>query len=249
MKNLSGKTILMTGGNKGIGQEIARAAAARGARVLIAFGGDHAAAAATVSELETLTPGAAAYQADLATEEGVHDLFDRVATHVGTIDALVNSAGVFATAPLEEVTDDSFNHHFALNVFGLTHAIREAAAIFSSTGASVINIGSSVSSFTPAGSVVYNASKGAVDAITRTLANELGPRGIRVNSINPGLTLTPGMRRSEFSTEAFMREIEARTPLGRIGVPADLAGAACFLLSDESSWLTGETIVIGGGLH
>lgn len=249
MKSLAGKTVLITGGNKGIGQAIARATAARGARTLIAFGGDHAAAASTVRELETLTPGAGAFQADLATEEGVRSLFEQVAKRADTIDALVNSAGVFATAPLDEVTDVSFTRHFALNVFGLTHAIKEAARLFPASGASVINIGSSVSAFTPAGSVVYNASKGAVDAITRTLANELGPRGIRVNSINPGLTETPGMRRSEFSAEAFTREIEARTPLRRIGVPADLAGAACFLISEESSWLTGETIVIGGGLH
>ncbi|WP_344339308.1 SDR family oxidoreductase [Agrococcus versicolor] len=242
-------TILITGGSKGIGQEIARTAAARGARTLIAYGGDHAAAASTVRELEVLTPGAAAFQADLATERGVRELFERVAERVDTIDALVNSAGVFETAPLEEVTDDTFAYHFALNVFGLTHAIKEAMARFSPRGGSVVNIGSSVSSFTPAGSVVYNASKGAVDAITRTLANELGPRGIRVNSINPGLTATPGMQRSEFSADAFVRDIEARTPLGRIGVPADLAGAACFLISEESSWLTGETIVIGGGLH
>ncbi|ALE04871.1 hypothetical protein AL755_04095 [Arthrobacter sp. ERGS1:01] len=249
MIDLSGKTILVTGGTKGIGQAIALKAAAHGADVLIAYVSDREASDRTLSELRNTGRNAAAFQADLSSEEGVMALFEEIRNHASSIDALVNSAGVFATAPLEKVSSASFSRHFSVNVFGLTYAIREALPLFPKSGASIVNIGSSVSSFTPAGSVEYNASKGAVDAITRTLANELGPRGVRVNSINPGLTETPGMRQSEFSSESFKSEIKERTPLRRIGVPDDISGAACFLISEDSSWLTGETLIVGGGLH
>lgn len=246
---LTAKTVLVTGGTKGIGRAIAVRAAESGADIVLAYGSDREAADDTVAQISQTGRKAVAFRGDFSSELGVLEFFEEVRQYSPSIDCLVNSAGVFRTGDLADISEADFLWHFSVNVFGLAFAIREAVGLFPLEGGSIVNIGSSVSSFTPAGSVVYNASKGAVDAITRTLANELGPRGIRVNSVNPGLTETPGMQRSEFSSPEFKQQIEALTPLRRIGDPSDIAGAACFLMSEESSWITGETLVVGGGLH
>src|SRR5207249_12215686 len=162
---------------------------------------------------------------------------------------LVNNAGVYDWSPLEEITEKQFHRHFDVNVLGLLLATQEAVKQFDSAGGNIINISSTVTSLTPPGSSVYTGTKGAVDAITRTLAKELGQRKIRVNSINPGMVITEGSVAGGY-TEGDMRKMfESQTPLGRVGEPKDIAPAAVFFASDESSWVTGETLLIAGGLR
>ncbi|MCU1644974.1 MAG: short-chain dehydrogenase [Nocardia sp.] len=249
MTSLNGKVALVTGASKGIGAAIAIELAAAGARVGVNYSASPQAAEAVVARIEDAGGSAFVICGDISEETDVERMFADLRNHTDHLDILVNNAGVYQMGDIEEVTWKEFTRQFSLNVFGLTLVIREALASFLTEGSTIINIGSSVSSFHPAGSTIYTASKGAVDAITRTLANELGPRGIRVNSVNPGLTETEGMRRSAFSDDSFRQEITKITPLRRIGMPGDIAPAVAFLASDAASWVTGETLVIGGGLR
>ncbi|ALI03674.1 3-oxoacyl-ACP reductase FabG [Pseudomonas sp. FW306-02-F02-AA] len=249
MKKLHRKIALVTGSSKGIGAAIARQLAKDGATVIVNYTRSREDADRVVSQI--LETGARAYaiRADVSNALEVKALFKAIVHEHGHIDILVNNAGVYATGALAEITEQEFNRQFNLNVLGLIQCTQEAVAVFNPKGGSIINISSSVTSFTPANSTVYTASKGAVDAITKTLANELGPKNIRVNSVNPGLVVTEGVHASGFFEDAFRQKIEAITPLGRIGSPEDIAPAVAFLASDDAGWITGEILVIGGGLH
>lgn len=249
MTSLQGKVALVTGASKGIGAAIAADLAKAGAHVAVNYSSSQAAADNVVARIKEAGGSAFTIRGDVSSAAGATRLFDDLRVYLGRVDILVNNAGVYQMGAIEDVTEEEYITQFSLNVFGLTFVIREAIASLLTDGASIINIGSSVSSFHPAGSTIYTASKGAVDAITRTLANELGPRRIRVNSVNPGLTETEGMRQSAFSTDAFRENITRLTPLGRIGTPEDIAPAVTFLASDSASWITGEVLVIGGGLR
>jgi len=246
---LTGKTALVTGASKGIGAAIARDLASAGAHVAVHYSSSKSGADHVVKSIHDAGGQAFAIQADISDPASVKGLFAELSTRLDTLDILVNNAGVYDMGAIESVTADELQRQFGLNVFGLAITITEALSSALRPGSSIVNIGSSVTSFTPANSVVYTASKGAVDAITGTLAKELGPRGIRVNSVNPGLTVTDGMRSSAFSSREFRTEIENITPLGRIGIPEDIAPAVTFLASDSASWITGEILVIGGGLN
>lgn len=249
MKKLHRKIALVTGSSKGIGAAIARQLAKDGATVIVNYTRSREDADRVVSQI--LETGARAYaiRADVSNALEVKALFKAIVHEHGHIDILVNNAGVYATGALAEITEQEFNRQFNLNVLGLIQCTQEAVAVFNPKGGSIINVSSSVTSFTPANSTVYTASKGAVDAITKTLANELGPKNIRVNSVNPGLVVTEGVHASGFFEDAFRQKIEAITPLGRIGSPEDIAPAVAFLASDDAGWITGEILVIGGGLH
>lgn len=249
MSILTGKTALVTGASKGIGAAIARDLASAGAHVAVHYSSSKSGADHVVKSIHDAGGQAFAIQADISDPASVKGLFAELSTRLDTLDILVNNAGVYDMGAIESVTADELQRQFGLNVFGLAITITEALSSALRPGSSIVNIGSSVTSFTPANSVVYTASKGAVDAITGTLAKELGPRGIRVNSVNPGLTVTDGMRSSAFSSREFRTEIENITPLGRIGIPEDIAPAVTFLASDSASWITGEILVIGGGLN
>src|SRR6185437_7572669 len=187
--------------------------------------------------------------ADVAKRKDVERLFSEAKTTFGHVDVLVNNAGVYEFSPLETVTEDQFHKMFDLNVLGLIFASGEASKAFGENGGSIVNISSVVTSLAPPQSSVYTATKGAVDAVTKVLANELGPRKIRVNSINPGLIETEGVRAAGMSEGDFRNSVEAKTPLGRIGQPDDIAPAAVFFASDDSRHVTGESLVISGGLH
>jgi 3-oxoacyl-[acyl-carrier protein] reductase len=163
------------------------------------------------------------------------------------VDILVNNAGIYEFMPLDKITEEHFHKHFNVNVLGLLLASQAAARQFNGAGGSIINISSVVSTLAVPESAVYSGTKGAVDSITRALASELGPRGIRVNAIRPGMVVTEGTNSIGITESDFRKQIEAQTPLRRIGQPQDIAGAAVFLASDESSWVTGETFVISGG--
>ena len=249
MKKLQKKIALVTGASKGIGAAIAKQLAKEGATIIVNYANSREDADRVVSEILQTGARAHAIQADVSNSLDVKALFKAIVHEHGHLDILVNNAGVYATSPLAQITEQEFHRQFNLNVLGLIQCTQAAVAVFNPAGGSIINISSSVTAFTPANSTVYTASKGAVDAITRTLANELGPRSIRVNSVNPGLVVTEGVHASGFFEDAFRQQIEAITPLGRIGEPQDIAPAVAFLASADAGWITGEVLVIGGGLH
>jgi 3-oxoacyl-[acyl-carrier protein] reductase len=251
MKNgkLNGKVAVVTGASKGIGAGIAKEFATQGASVVVNYASAKSDADKVVDEITKRGGKAVAVQANVAKKSEVQRLFAETEKAFGKIDILVNNAGVYQFAPLEEITEEEFHREFNTNVLGMMLATQEALKHFGPEGGSVINIGSLASSLTPPTAVVYNATKGAVDAITRTLAKELGPRKIRVNSINPGMVITEGAVAGGY-TEGDMRKMfESQTPLGRVGQTDDITPAAVFFASDDSAWVTGETLLIAGGLR
>ena len=251
MKNgkISGKVAVVTGASKGIGAGIAKQLAAEGAAVVVNYASSKSDADKVVDEITKKGGKAVAAQGNVAKKAEVQKLFAAAEKAFGKIDILGNNAGVYQWDPLEAMTEDEFHREFNTNVLGLILATQEALKHFNSEGGSVINIGSLASSLTPPTAVVYNATKGAVDAVTRTLAKELGPKKIRVNSINPGVVTTEGTIAGGFLEGDFRKNVEAQTPLGRIGQPEDIAPAAVFFASDDSKWITGETLLIAGGLR
>ena len=251
MKNgkLNGKVAVVTGASKGIGAGIAKEFAAEGAAVVVNYASSKSDADKVVDEITKRGGKAIAVQGNVAKKAEVERLFATAKKAFGKIDILVNNAGVYDWSPIEEITEEQFHKQFDVNVLGLLLATQEAVKQFDSTGGNVINISSTVTSLTPPGSTVYTGTKGAVDAVTRTLAKELGPRKIRVNSINPGMVETEGVRSAGFDQGDLRKSVEAQTPLGRIGQPDDIAPTAVFLASSDSAWITGETLRVAGGLR
>ncbi len=249
MSKLAGKVAVVTGASKGIGAGIARGLGAAGAAVVVSYGSDRDGAARVVADIKDKGGKAIAVQADVSKSADVKRLFDETKRAFGRLDVLVNNAGVYAFAPLEEVTENEYHREFNTNVLGLILATQEAVRHFGAEGGSVINIGSTATQFTPPMSVVYTATKGAVDGITRVLAKELGPKKIRVNSINPGPVETEGFHAMGVAGSDFEKQMLAQTPLGRIGQPGDIAPVAVFLASEDSGWLTGEILLASGGMR
>jgi 3-oxoacyl-[acyl-carrier protein] reductase len=249
MGKLANKVALVTGASKGIGAGIAKALAADGASVVVNYSTSKEGADKVVAEIKAKGGKAVAVHGDFSKKEDIGKVFGEVKKTFGRLDTLVNNAGVYAFTPLEQVTDEEFHRIFNLNVLGLLLASKEALKYFGPEGGSIINIGSVVSSLTPPHSSVYTATKGAVDAITQVLAKELGPKNIRVNSINPGMVETEGVHAAGIIGTDFEKNTVAQTPLGRLGQPEDIATIAAFLASDDSKWLTGELVKAGGGLR
>jgi 3-oxoacyl-[acyl-carrier protein] reductase len=249
MGKLANKVALVTGASKGIGAGIAKALAADGASVVVNYSTSKEGADKVVADIKAKGGKAVAVQGDFSKKEDIGKVFAEVKKNFGRLDTLVNNAGVYTFTPLEQVTAEEYYRIFDLNVLGLLLASKESLQYFGPEGGSIINIGSVVSSLTPPGSSVYTATKGAVDAITHVLAKELGPKNIRVNSINPGMVETEGVHAAGFIGSDFEKNAVAQTPLGRIGQPKDIASIAVFLASDDSNWLTGELVKAGGGLR
>ncbi len=248
MSKLAGKVAVVTGASKGIGAAIATALAAEGASVVVNYASSQEAADAVVSRITAAGGKAIAVRGDVSSKADAEAIVDAAVTKFGRLDVLVNNSGVYNFAPLEEISEADFNRHFNVNVLGLL-LTTQAAAKHLGEGGSVINIGSLVTRITPPGSAVYTATKGAVDAITGVLSLELGPRKIRVNSINPGMVETEGTHAAGFIGSDFHGHAVAQTPLGRIGQPDDIASVAVFLASDDSRWLTGELLKAAGGMR
>ena len=246
---LNGKVAVVTGASKGIGAGIAKELAAEGASVIVNYASSKQDADRVVDQISKGGGKAVAVQGSVAKKADVERLFAEAEKAFGKIDVVVNNAGVYEFVPLEEVTEQQFHKMFDTNVLGMLLATQEALKHFTADGGSIINIGSLASSLTPPTAVVYNATKGAVDAITRTLAKELGPRKIRVNSINPGMVITEGVVTAGFHESDMRTAFESMTPLGRVGQTDDIAPAAVFFASDDSKWVTGETLLIAGGLR
>jgi 3-oxoacyl-[acyl-carrier protein] reductase len=247
-QRLSGKVAVVTGGSKGIGAEIARRLASEGASVVVNYSGDREGADKVSADIAAAGGRATVVQGNVAKAEDVERIFSAAAINYGKVDILVNNAGVYKFGAIEEITEGEYRRHFDTNVLGLLLATKAAVSQFGPEGGSLVNIGSVASRQTPAGASIYTATKGAVDAITRTLSKELGPRKIRVNSINPGGVETPGTHAADLIGNDFEANMIGMTPLGRFGRPDDIAPVAAFLASDDARWITGETIVVSGGM-
>jgi 3-oxoacyl-[acyl-carrier protein] reductase len=249
MGKLSNKVAIVTGASKGIGAAIAKAFGAAGASVVVNYARGREDAERVVSEIVAKDGKAIAIQANVADADDVKRLFVEARKAFGRLDVLVNNAGIYQFAPLEEVTEAEFHRQFNTNVLGPLLTTREALGYFGPDGGNVINVSSVVSEKPTATTSVYSATKGALDAITRVLSHELSTRKIRVNTIAPGGVETEGVRELGMLGSDFEKHIVAQTPLGRLGQPDDIAPVAVFLASDESRWLTGERVVASGGLR
>lgn len=246
MSKLKGKVAVVTGASKGIGAAIARAYGAEGASVVVNYASSKAGADAVVNDIVKAGGKAVAVQGDVSKAADAQAIIDSAIKHYGRLDILVNNSGVYDFAPIEAITEEHYDKQFNVNVRGLL-LTTQAAVKHLGEGASIINIGSLVSRIVPENTVVYTATKGAVDAITGVLSKELGPRKIRVNSLNPGMVETEGTHAVGAIGGDFEKYALAATPLGRIGQPNDIASIAVFLGSDDSYWLTGERLYAGGG--
>jgi 3-oxoacyl-[acyl-carrier protein] reductase len=246
---LPGKVVIVTGASKGIGAGIALRLAAEGAAVVVNYSSSKEGAEKVVTEIKAKGGRALAVQGNVAKKADIEKLVAETKKAFGPIDILVNNAGIYEFAPIGQITEEHFHKHFDLNVLGLLLTTQETLKHFNPAGGSIINISSIVSTLAFPTASVYSGTKGAVDAITRSLASELGPRKIRVNAIRPGMVETEGLRAMGSETKGMQDQIRAQTPLGRLGQPDDVAGAAAFLASDDSSWISGETFVLAGGLR
>jgi 3-oxoacyl-[acyl-carrier protein] reductase len=248
MAKLTGKVAVVTGASKGIGASIAEHLGAEGASVVVNYATSKSGADAVVKRIKEKGGKAIAAQADVSKPGDIERLFAETKTAYGKLDILVNNAGVYEFAPLGTVTSEHFHKLFDLNVLGLILATQEALKLIGE-GGSIINISSVAGPMPVATGSVYSATKAAVDAVTVALSKELGPRKIRVNSLNPGLVLTEGVHSAGIDESDFRKGIESQTPLGRVGQPEDVARAAVFFASDEAGWITGQSLLVSGGFR
>ena len=247
MKKLAGKVAVVTGASKGIGASIAEHLAAEGASVVVNYSSSKTGAEAVVKRIQEQGGNAVAVQADVAKRDEIKRLFAEAKALYAKLDVLVNNAGVYGFAPLESITEEHFHKHFNLNVLGLLLTTQEALKLFGPEGGAIINISSIAGRMPVQNASVYSATKAAVDAITVTLSQELGPRKIRVNSLNPGMVETEGLHAGGLAESAFRKTLESQTPLGRIAQPEDIARAAVFFASDDSGWVSGQSLILSGG--
>ncbi|WP_233830277.1 glucose 1-dehydrogenase [Paraburkholderia sp. ZP32-5] len=246
MSKLTGKVAVVTGGSKGIGAAIAKALAAQGASVVVNYASSRAGAEKVVADIAAAGGKAVAVGGDVSKAADAQDIIDTAIETYGRLDILVNNSGIYEFAPIEEITEAHFHKHFDINVLGLL-LVTQAAVKHLGEGASIVNVSSVVSRITPPNAAVYTATKGAVDAITGSLAKELGPRKIRVNSVNPGIVETEGTHGGGIMGSDFETWAISTTPLGRVGQPEDIADVVTFLASDDARWLTGESLIASGG--
>jgi 3-oxoacyl-[acyl-carrier protein] reductase len=247
MSKLAGKVAVVTGASKGIGASIAEHLAAEGASVVVNYSSSKPGADAVVKRITDKGGKAIAAQADVSKPQDRTRLFAQTKAAYGKVDILVNNAGIYDFKPLESVTAEHFHKQFDLNVLGLILTTQEAVKLMGAEGGSIINISSIVGPMPVQGASVYSATKAAVDAVTVSLSKELGPRKIRVNSLNPGMVETEGLHSVGFAESDFRKMVESQTPLGRIAQPEDIARVAVFFASDDAGWVTGQTLVLAGG--
>ena len=248
MGKLSGKVAIVTGASKGIGAAVAKSLAASGASVVVNYASSKEGAQKVVEAIKAPGGKAVAVKGDVSKAADARAVVDAAIQYFGRLDVLVNNAGVYDMKPLGEITEEHFHTIFDIDVLGLLLISKEAAKHLGQ-GGSIVNIGSAVSRVTPPGSAVYTAAKGAVDAITGVLSRELGPKGIRVNSVNPGMVVTEGSRSAGYIGSSFQDWVVAQTPLGRVGQPQDIASVAEFLASDDAGWLSGQVLLASGGMQ
>jgi len=248
-KKLEGKVAVVTGASKGIGAAVAKELASEGASVVVNYASSKDGADRVVAEIKGQGGKAIAVQADVAKKADIERLFAETKKAFGRVDILINNAGIYEFAGIGEITPENFYKQFDINVLGLLLATQEAAKYIGPDGGSIVNISSLASTLTPPNSSVYSGTKAAVDAATKVLAKELGPRKIRVNAVNPGMVDTEGYRAAGIGESEWRKSVESQTPLGRIGKPQDVAPAVAFFASPDSSWITGEMLTIAGGFR
>ena len=248
MGKLAGKVAVVTGASKGIGAGIAKALAAEGAAVVVNYASSKAGADSVVASIRAAGGKALAVRGDVSKAAEAKGIIDAAIESYGKLDILVNNSGIYEFAPISDVTEESFHRQFNVNVLGLI-LTTQAAAKHLGEGASIINVGSAVSRITPPNSAVYTGTKAAIDGITGVLARELGPKRIRVNSLNPGMVETEGTRSAGFIGSDFEKNTAAQASLGRTGQPGDIASVAVFLASADSGWMSGEQLIASGGLR
>jgi 3-oxoacyl-[acyl-carrier protein] reductase len=248
-KQLQEQVAVVTGASKGIGAAIAEYIAAAGAAVVVNYASSRAGAEAVVQRIRQAGGKSVAVQADVSKPDDIRRLFAETKKAFGKLDLLVNNAGVYEFAPLEAISAEHFHKHFDLNVLGLLLTTQEAVKHFGPSGGSIVNISSVAATSALPNASVYSGTKAAVAAITRSLAQELGPRKIRVNAVSPGMVETEGLHTAGHAGGDFQKQFEAQAPLGRIGQPQDIAPAVVFLASPESAWITGENLYVSGGLR
>jgi 3-oxoacyl-[acyl-carrier protein] reductase len=246
-QRLKEKVAVVTGASKGIGAAIAKHLASEGAHIIVNYTSSKEDAEKVTAEIIKNGGKAIAVQGDVSKEKDIESLFAQTVKAFGKVDILINNAGVYEFIPLEDISSKAYHKMFDINVFGLLMASKEAVKHFGPNGGSIVNISSVASTKALANASIYCATKASVDAITRCLAHELGPRNIRVNSINPGMVETEGTQHAGIMESDFKKKTEQETPLGRIGIPKDIAPAVAFIASEEASWITGETLFISGG--
>ncbi|HTP35354.1 MAG TPA: glucose 1-dehydrogenase [Candidatus Acidoferrales bacterium] len=249
MNKLAGKVAVVTGASKGIGASIAEHLGAEGASVVVNYATSREGADRVVKKIQAKGGKAIAAQADLSKPKDVPRLFAETKAAFGRVDILVNNAGIYEFGPIEAVTPEHFHKQFDLNVLGVLLATQEAVKLIGAEGGSIINISSVVGPMPLGSAAVYSATKAAVDAITVALAKELGPKKIRVNSLNPGVVITEGVRAAGIADGEFRKSVEERTPLGRVAEPEDVARAAVFFASGDAGWVTGERLLVAGGFR
>ena len=247
MSRLERKVAVVTGASKGIGASIAEHLAAEGASVVVNYASSKSGAETVVARIREKGGNAVAIQADVSKAEDIKRLFSQAKEAYGALDILVNNAGIYEFSPLASVTAEHFHKQFNLNVLGLLLSTQEAVKHFGPAGGSIINISSIVGQMPVQNASVYSATKAAVDALTVALSQELGPKKIRVNSLNPGMVETEGLHAGGLAEGDFRKMLESQTPLGRIAQPADIGRAAIFFASDEAGWVTGQTLILSGG--
>ena len=247
MGKLAGRVAVVTGASKGIGASIAEHLAAEGASVVVNYANSKPGADAVVKRITGKNGKAIAVQADVSKPGDITRLFAETKEAYGKVDILVNNAGIYEFAPLESITPEHFHKQFDLNVLGLLLTTQEAVKLMNGNGGSIINISSIVGPMPAPLASVYSATKAAVDAVTVVLSKELGPKKIRVNSLNPGMVETEGLHAGGIAESDFRKMVESQTPLGRIAQPEDIASAAVFFASDDAGWVTGQTLIVAGG--
>src|SRR5450631_1201536 len=249
MSKLANKVAVVTGASKGIGADIAKSLAAEGASVVVNYASSKEGADKVVAAHTANGGKAIAVQGDVSKQADITRLFAETKKAFGKLDILVNNAGVYAFAPLDQITEELFHSQFNLNVLGLLLTTKEATKYCNGEGGSGINISCAVSPPYPPRSSTYTATEASVDAITVILSKELGPKGIRVNAINPGMIETEGVQSAGFLGSDFEKGIVAQTPLGRIGQPDDISPTAVYLASSDAKYVTGQTVNISGGIR
>jgi 3-oxoacyl-[acyl-carrier protein] reductase len=251
MKKLEGKVAVVTGASKGIGASIAKHLAADGASVVVNYSSSKEGADRVVAEITKAGGKAVAVQGNVSKKADIAPLFAETKKAFGRLDILVNNAGIYEFKALEEITEEHFHQQFNTNVLGTLLATQEAAKYFDEKGGSVINLSSIVSTLGIPGASVYSATKAAINVITISLAKELGPKKIRVNAVAPGMVETEGTTSAGITHEDsdFRKDVESKTPVGRIGQPRDIATVTTFLASDDAAWVSGETWFVSGGFR
>ncbi|KQT46578.1 oxidoreductase [Methylobacterium sp. Leaf456] len=248
MSKLAGKVAVVTGASKGIGAAIAKALARDGAAVVVNYASSKAGAEAVVAAITGEGGRAVAVQGDVSKGEQAEGLIAAAVKEFGRLDILVNNSGVYEFAAIEEVTEEHYRRLFDVNVLGVLLTTR-AAAKHLGEGGSIVNISSAATLVNMPTTAAYTATKGALDAITGVLANELAPRRIRVNGVSPGFVVTEGTHTAGVVGSEMEAGLVAQTPLGRAGQPDDIAGVVAFLASDDARWVTGEDIAASGGVR